>query len=421
VLRPSFEIASADDARGPLILDASGAAYWRELRLERTAPETPTWLVSASADGTVRYRVPIDRAWAFTGWVRAADLLVATAHLVACPGGDATIEARRTSDGGVAWSTPLDTLFPEGVRGCITPSPPAVAGTSIVIQARSCDASETCDFNLAWLDAQSGSVQRVVAVRPSASGTSEMGGAEAQPAVDAASNVYVVFASEAGSRLVSYAPGGSERYRVETVRFPSDVVVATGLAIVKDGVTLQLPVHRAADGSRVGELQQEPPIVMLDGLFGLRAEPVPLTPTQSSGTAVTVYRADPQTFEVTWTNTAVGDAPDFTTAGAAIRTSAGALLFHRDDHLPFDARPASRSPAWLHEHDASGEKVFAVELPGDGLYDPISALGSELWWAIETRDDGSSVVRAFRLPGRSPATTGRVTAFANMARDGAEH
>ena len=54
----------------------------------------------------------------------------------------------------------------------------------------------------------------------------------------------------------------------------------------------------------------------------------------------------------------------------------------------------------------------------------VAALGDELWWTVELQDmtdASSSIVRAFRLPGREPATSGRITLLGNMARDGAEH
>lgn len=362
VLRAAFEIRTGNFVDGPLILGESGRAYWREF-----APEgQETWLVSANPDGTVRYRVPIDRAWGFTGaWMRAFDLLVAATIEDCAPGGQ-RLEARRALDGAIEWTTRAGAVFAGAARTCSTFGTPALAGSSIVVRASTCDPA-MCDDVLAWIDARTGAVQRLAWPRQgrttAADGAaSENRGSGAAPAVDAAGNVYVTVAGSVytgshfeGSQLVSYGPDGTERYRVSAPGLPWGTVAAAGLVVVNDSMGPPW-IYRAADG---GVVRRDSPIVpwvlMRDGLFGIADAP----------------RAEPDGFT----------------------------------------------------YDASGAAVFAVQLPGSGVYDAGSALGDGILWTFERQSDRrrTGIVRGFRLPGRAPATSGRFTfAAANMARDNAE-
>jgi hypothetical protein len=420
VLRPAFEVRTPNLVQGPIILGESGRAYWREL--DRSSADT--WLVAANPDGTVRYRARVDRAWAFSGgWARAFDLLVGEVGSAGCSP-DARVEARRTSDGTVAWTRPAAELFGADARACSTPAAPAVTGSSVVLQARTCDRGSaglvSCDQVLAWLGARTGAIERVVGVDPEPRATDA--GYQGQPAVDADGTVYVAVSGNTGSTLASYDAAGTERYRVATPGQAFDVVAGAGLALVTDSLGgAALTVYRTADGSVAGTLPPGVYLLARGGILGLHRDDFATDDPLASSFGWRLSSTDPNTLDEVWARPVLETAPYWTSVGAPVRTRGGTVLFHRDEWLPFDAIPGSPTPAWIHEHDATGAEVLAVELPGSGRYDAVSALGDELWWTIEHQDDGGAIVRGFRLPGRSPATAGQITsAGGNMARDGAE-
>ncbi|WP_373047766.1 PQQ-binding-like beta-propeller repeat protein [Vulgatibacter sp.] len=384
----SYQPPQGSELLFPGINDGAGQLYW----IERDAAAV-THLVSATSGGIIRYRAPA----AGGAPVSERGLVLEDAMALVAGADEAQVTGHLTRDGSSPWRRDLQPSIDE-----LFTCPCTVADGSLT-RSESGRA-----FYAANVSAVGESPAGFVAMLRTGSGevawTQQLEGPIGTPIADEAGNLYVLVEQGAGAAvLLSLAPDGSERWRIDTA------LDATPL-LAWDGVVLQAidRLLSAEDGDPVGRLQ-----------FTAAHGASPLA--GSAGSWAFTTTAEGNLIARAFNPERVGTATTglFVTPLGTPPLWSEPILTRRDSAL-LSTSTRGDDGTWtplLREILPDGDEKRTCELGISGTVTGATSLRAGKW-VVRTDEEGVAKLRAYELPLADPASTGWVHPLGSPAGGG---
>jgi hypothetical protein len=390
----------------PGIADSDGNLYWWESVSGAVAQSIDHVLVSTDRDGNERYRAPIDLVpqpiWLSTPgtMLLSGDLVLMTEYSALFSSTMARLEARDRNSGALVWSLDFaalehstDPCLPGGSWGGVmlgAPASDAQSGLFVKVN-RWCGNDQPAGADLFFVDLTSGTAGWHV------SGLPNWGSVVA----DEAGNAYVLTSD---TELTSWDRTGHERWRRTVVRpvgpSSSPMAVYGGRFVFPTGDAMAL-----ASGT-VWQTGTPPLWQALNGASPVISATLVGVFTRGSIGDPLYEGHDVATGALQWSASLFGA---YAASQPVLTQSGSTLMMTAERHNFIES-------LWLTEISNAGRALFRCQVSGtsDNLSSPTLRGGR---YTIALVQGGTSVVRAFDLPGREPATHGWVTAAGKMTKE----
>jgi hypothetical protein len=210
--------------------------------------------------------------------------------------------------------------------------------------------------------------------------------------MDEAGNYYALMKDP--SAVVSVSPGGVPRFRVSSRVKP--LAVASGVLVGTTDGYWNVEAVDAATLAFLGSVPDVRVVLSHDALFSLR---------RGERGAYHLTRISLETFETVWDVHVVDDPGGGSTSKHSVSvsppvlTSAGTLLLVEQEHSIYEGP----FPAYVHEIDVDGGDRGRARLSEGWNYGAVTLVDGLMVTEARDAPGGGVVIRAFDVPGRTPA------------------